>query len=77
MGLQNTRFHAVPYTADSVDFPKFAASFNYGTVIAPMNFLYEKAATGMENLKMEYLILCRQPTSQYGSAKYPVSCSTV
>ena len=44
-GLQNIRFHAAPYTADSADFQKFGAYFNNGTVIAPMHLLYQKEAT--------------------------------
>ena len=51
-GLQNTRFHSAPYSADSADFPKIGASFNHGTMIAPMHSLYQKEATGMENQKM-------------------------
>ena len=51
-GLQNTRFYAALYWADSADFPKLGASSNHGTVIAPMHSLYQKEATGMENPKM-------------------------
>ena len=47
-----TRFHAASYRADSADFPKFGASFNHGTVIAPMHSLYQKETTGMESSKM-------------------------
>ena len=49
--MQSTRFHAATYFADSVDFPKFWASCNHGTVIAPKHSLYQKEATGMENPK--------------------------
>ena len=51
-GLQNTLFHSAPYSADSADFPKIGASFNHGTVIAPIHSLYQKEATEMENPKI-------------------------
>ena len=48
-GMQNSGFHTVRYRANCADFPKFGASFNKGTVIAPVHSLYQKEATGMEN----------------------------
>ena len=76
-GLQSTRFQAARYRADSADFQKFGASYNHGIVIAPMHSLHQKEATWMENPKMKFLIRCKKPTSQYGSANYPVSCSDI
>ena len=70
-------FHAAAYRADSADLPKIGASFNHGTVIAPMHSLYQMEATGMENPKMQSLYRCKKHTSQYGSAKYPVLYSAV
>ena len=41
-GLQSTSFHAAQYSSDSSDFPKFRASINHGTVIAPMHFCIKR-----------------------------------
>ena len=51
-GLQTTRFHAAPNMADSENLRKFRATFSQGTDFAPREYLYQKEATGMENLKM-------------------------
>ena len=76
-GQQTTRFHAARYWTVSSNFPKVGASFRRGTVFAPTQSTYEKEATGMENPKMQSLFWCRKPTSQYGPANHPVSCSAV
>ena len=68
---------AAPYRTVSANFPKVGASFHRGTVFAPTQSTYEKEATGMENPKMQSLFWCRKPTSQYGPANHPVSCSAV
>ena len=51
-GLQTTGFHATPYRAFSVNLWKFGATLHRGTVFAPMQSIYEKEATEMENPKM-------------------------
>ena len=76
-GQQTTRFHAARYWTVSANLPKVGASFRRGTVFAPTQSTYEKEATGMENPIMQSLFWCRKPTSQYGPANHPVSCSAV
>ena len=49
--LQSTRFHAAPYWTDSANLEKLLAADHNG---APKQCLYEKEATGMENLKGSY-----------------------
>ena len=75
--MQTALFHAVPYGTVSANLRKVGTSFRRGTVFAPIQSTYEKEATGMENPKMQSLFWCRKPTSQYGSANSPVSCSAV
>ena len=74
---QTALFHAVPYGTVSASLRKVGTSFRRGTVFAPIQSKYEKEATGMENPKMQSLFWCRKPTSQYGPANHPVSCSAV
>ena len=50
--LQSTRFEAARYRADSANLRKLGATFRLRTVFAPMQYLYEKEATGMESPKM-------------------------
>ena len=50
--LQSTRFQAARYRADSANLRKLGVTFRLGTVFAPMQYLYEKEATGMESTKM-------------------------
>ena len=50
--LQSNSFHAASYTADSANLRKFGATFRLGNVFAPMQYLYEKEATGVESPKM-------------------------
>ena len=51
-GLQTTGFHSSPYMTVSVNLRKLGASFGRGAVFAPMQSIYEKEATEMENTKM-------------------------
>ena len=46
-----TGSHAAPIRADNGNLGKFGATFQYGTVFAPKESLYEKEATGMKSLK--------------------------
>ena len=48
----NTRFHSVPYRADSTNLREFGAKFRHGTVYAPMQCLYQKEAKGMLSPKV-------------------------
>ena len=77
-GLQRTLFHAAPYRADSRNLREFEATYRNGTLFAPMECLYQKEAKGMQCPKMFFFFfMCKKPTSQYGPAKNPVSCSPV
>ena len=76
-GLQTAGFHTSPYRAVSENLRKLGATLHRGTVFAPMQSIYEKEVTWMENPKMLSLFWCRKPTSQYGLANYRLSCIAV
>ena len=76
-GGQMTRFHAPPYRAENGNLGNFEAVDRNGTVFAPKQFLYEKVATGMENLKTQSLWRCNNRTGIYGPGNHPVSFTAV
>ena len=75
--LQRTRFRVARYMADSTNLQEFGASYRQCNVFALMECLYQKEAKGMHSPKMQTLLRCKKPTSQYGLAKNPFSCSAV
>ena len=76
-GLQTNPCHVAPYRASNENFQNFGATFYHGIVFAPMQSLYCKEATGVENSKMQFLSECKNRADRYRSRNYPVSCSTV
>ena len=73
MGRQITLFYAPPYKADNGKLGNFEAVDRNGAVFAPNKCLYEKVATGMENLKMQSLCRCNKRTGLYKRANHKVS----
>ena len=55
----------------------FGPTNTHGTASAPMQWLYQKEATGMESSKMYCPSRCRCRTYQCGAANYPVSWGAV
>ena len=55
----------------------FGPTNTHGTASEPMQWLYQKEATGMESSKMYCPSRCRCRTHQCGAANYPVSRGAV
>ena len=76
-GPANHPFHVPPYRADNGNLGNFKVFDRNGTVFAPMQCLYQKVATDMENLNMQSLCRCNKRTGLYWPENYPVSCTAV
>ena len=76
-GQQTTPCIATAYWASNKNFQKFGATYQHGTVFAPMQCLYCKEATGVEIQKMQFPSQSKNRTDQYGSTHYSVSCCAV
>ena len=76
-GGQITRFHAPPYRGGNGNLGKFEAVDCNGTVFAPKQCLYQKLASGTENLKIQSLCRCNKLTGLYGPVNHQISCTAV
>ena len=76
-GPQTTLCHGRQYTVERGNLRKFGPTKPHGTAFAPMQWLYQKEATGMESSKMYCPSRCRYRTYQCGAANYPVSWGAV
>ena len=76
-GPQTTPCHGGQYRVHQGNMRNFGPTNTHGTGSAPMQWLYQKEATGMESSKMYCPSLCRYRTHQCGSANYPVSWGAV
>ena len=56
---------------------KLGRTYGHGTVFAPMKYLYQKEATGMERQEMYSVSRFNNPTYLCGTSKYPVSREVV
>ena len=74
-GQQTTPYLAAPYWASNRNFQIFGATYRNGIVLAPMQCLYCKEATGVESLKMQFLSQRKNLTERCVSTNYPVFCS--
>ena len=72
-GPQTTPCHGGQYRVHQENMRKFGPTNTHGTASAPMQWLYQKEATGMESSKMYCTSRCRYRTYQCGAANYPVS----
>ena len=52
---------------------KLECTYWHGTVFAPMKYLYQKEATGMDRPQMYSASRCKNPTYLCRPSKYPVS----
>ena len=56
---------------------KLGRTYGHGTVFAPMKYLYQKEATGMERPEMYSVSRCNNPTYLCRPLRYPVSREAV
>ena len=73
-GPQTTPCHGGQYRVQRGNLRNFGPSKPHGTAFAPMQWLYQKEATGMESSNMYCPSRCRYRTHQLGAVNYPV-CS--
>ena len=76
-GPQTTPCHWGQYRVHQGNMRNFGPTNTHGTASAPMQWLYQKEATGMESSKMYCPSRCRYRTYQCGAANYPVSWGAV
>ena len=76
-GLKTTPCNGGLYRVHQGNMRNFGPTNTHGSASAPMQWFYQKEATGMESSKMYCPSLCRYRTHQYGSANYPVSWGAV
>ena len=76
-GPQTTPCHGGQYRVHQGNMRNFGPTNTHGTASAPMQWLYEKEATGMESSKMYCPSRCRCRIHQCGAANYPVSWGAV
>ena len=76
-GPETTPCHGGQYRVHQGNMRNFWPTNTHGTASAPMQWLYQKEATGMESSKMYCPSRCRYRTHQCGAANYPVSWGTV
>ena len=76
-GPQTTACHGEQYRVQRGNLRNFGLTKPHGTAFAPMQWLYQKEATGIESSKMYCLSRCRYRTYQRKAANYPVSWGAV
>ena len=76
-GPQTTPCHGGQYRVHQGNIRNFGPTNTHGTASAPMQWLYQKEATGMESSKMYCPSRCRYRTYKCGAVKYPVSWGAV
>ena len=76
-GPQTTPCHGGQYRVHQGNMRNFGPTNTHGTASAPMQWLYEKEATGMESSKMYCPSRCRCRIHQCWAANYPVSWGAV
>ena len=76
-GPQTTPCHGGQYRVQRGNLRNFGPTKPHGTAFAPMQWFYQKEATGMESSKMYFPSRCRYRTYQSRAANYPVSLGAV
>ena len=76
-GPKTTPCHGGQYRVHQGNMRNFGPTNTHGTASDPMQWLYQKEATGMESSKMYCPSRCRCRTHQCGAANYPVSWGAV
>ena len=74
---QTTPCHGGQYRVHGVNLRNFGPTKPHGPAFPPIEWLYQKEATGMESSKMYCPSWCRYGTYQCGVANYPVSLGAV
>ena len=72
-GPLTTPYHGGQDWVQRGNLRNFDPTKTHGTAFAPMQWLYQKEATGMESSKMYCPSGCREGTYQRSAANYPVS----
>ena len=72
-GRKTTPFYGGQYWVWKGNVRNFGCTYQYGTAFPHKEFLYQKEATGMENLKMSSSSLWKNPTNLCRSANFPIS----
>ena len=72
-GPQTTQCHGGQYRVQRGNMRNFEPTNPHGTSSAPMQWLYQKEATGMDSSKMYCPSRCKYRTYQCGVANYHVS----
>ena len=72
-GPQTTPCHGGRYKVHRGNMRNVEPTNSHLTASAPMQWLYQKEATGMESSKMYCLSRCRYRTYQFGTTNYPMS----
>ena len=72
-GPRTTPCHGGQYRVHRGNLRNFGPTKPHGTAFAPMQWLYQKEATGMESSTMYCPSRCTYRTYQRGAANYPVS----
>ena len=76
-GPQTTPCHGGQNRVRRKNLRNFGPTKPHGTAFTPMQWLYQKEATGMESSKMYCTSRCRYGTYQCGAPNYPVSWGAV
>ena len=76
-GPQTTPCHGGQFSVHQGNMRNFGPTNTHGTASAPMQWLYQKEAMGMESSKMYCPSRCRYHNHQCGAANYPVSWGAV
>ena len=76
-GPQTTPCHGGQYRVHQGNMRNFGPTNTHGTASAPMQWLYQKEATGMESSKMYCPTRCRYRTYQCAAVNYTVSWGAV
>ena len=76
-GPQTTPCHGGQYRVHQGNMRNFGPTNTHGTASVPMQWLYQKEATGMESSIRYCPSRCRYRTYQCGAANYPVSWGAV
>ena len=72
-GPQTTPCNGGQYRVHQGNMRNFGPTNTHGTASAPMQWLYQKEATGMDSSKMYFPSRCRYRTYQCRAVNYPVS----
>ena len=74
---QTTPSQGSQYRAKNGNFRKLGWTYHHGTMFAPMHYLHQKEASGMESPEMYFPSRCKKPSYLCGPSNYPDSRESV